>query len=45
MGDAEFTRKTINDFHRFFHQPLRAGDLFLEAAGVERGFFFQRQLI
>ena len=31
----------MHDVHRFFHEPLGAGDFFLEALVVERGLGFQ----
>ena len=43
MVNTEFTGEPFYAFHRFIHQPLRAGNLFFEAAGVDRGLLFQRQ--
>ncbi len=39
---SKFTRKPIDRLDGFSHQPLRAGNLFLEALRVDRGVLFQR---
>ena len=38
---AQFAGELMHDVHRFFHQPLRAGDVAVQALGVERGLLFQ----
>jgi len=38
---AQFPGEPMHDVHRFFHEPLRAGDFFLEALVVERGLGFK----
>ena len=38
---AQFAGEPMHDVHRFLHQPLRAGDVAVEALGVERGLLFQ----
>jgi hypothetical protein len=43
MMEAEFMREAVDRAHGLFHQPLRAGNLILEAAGVDLGRLFQRQ--
>ena len=43
MTFPEFTGEPIYAFDRLIHQPLRAGNLFLEALGVTRRLLFQRQ--
>lgn len=43
MWFAEFTRELIHGSDRFFHQPLRAGNLVFEALRVDRRLLFQRQ--
>ena len=32
----------MDDVHRFFHQPLRPGDIFPEILEIDRGFHGQR---
>ena len=43
MVNTEFTCEPFYAFYRFIHQPLRADNLFIEAAGVEGGLLFQCQ--
>jgi hypothetical protein len=43
MVNTEFTREPFYAFYRFINQPLRADNLFFEAAGVDGGLLFQRQ--
>ena len=38
---AQFAGELMHDVHRFFHQPLRAGDVAVQALGVGRGLLFQ----
>ena len=38
---AQVPGEPMHDIHRLLNHPLRAGDLFLEAFGIDRGFRFQ----
>jgi hypothetical protein len=38
---AQFAGELVHDVHGFFHQPLRAGDVAVEALGVDRGLLGQ----
>ena len=40
---AVFTGESLYGFHRFFHQPLRAGNLFLKTLCRRGRPLFQRQ--
>ncbi len=38
---AQLAGKLMHDVHGFFHEPLRAGDVAVEAAGADRRLLFQ----
>ena len=38
---AQFAGELMHDVHRFFHQPLRPGDVAVQALGVDHGLLFQ----
>ena len=39
---AQFAGELMHDVHRFFHQPLRAGDVAVEILGVAPGLLWPR---
>ena len=40
---ADFTGESFYASFRLIRQPLRAGNVFFEALGIDGGFFFQSQ--